>query len=86
MKATIDAEGRVVIPEEIRKQAGLEPGAEVDVRVRDRVVEIEPAYMPVKLVRRGRLLTIVPLVPVPPLTPEDVDRVRDEIERERKLW
>ena len=83
MRATIDAAGRLVIPEEIRRAAGLEPGAELEVRVRDGIVEIEPVVASVKLVRKGHLLVAVHEEDGPPLTSEDVARIRDEIERER---
>ena len=83
MRTTIDAAGRLVIPKEIRRAAGLEPGAALEVRLRDGVVEIEPARVPVKLVRKGYLLVAVPECDVPPLTSEDVARIRDEIEQER---
>jgi AbrB family looped-hinge helix DNA binding protein len=83
MKATIDAAGRVVIPKKIRDQAGLRPGTPLDVRLVDGKVEIEPEYLPVKFVREGRLLVAVPLVPVEPLTSEEVERVRQEIYEER---
>lgn len=43
MKTTIDAAGRLAIPKAIREQAGLRPGIELDVRLSDGVVEIEPA-------------------------------------------
>jgi AbrB family looped-hinge helix DNA binding protein len=83
MRITIDAAGRLVIPKEIRRAAGLDPGAALEVRLRNGVVEIEPARVPVKLVRKGYLLVAVPEGDVPPLTSEDVARIRDEIEQER---
>ena len=43
MKTTIDKAGRVVIPKKIRDAAGIEPGMELDVRLCDGRVEIEPA-------------------------------------------
>ena len=47
------------------------------------VVEIEPAAAPVKLVRKGRFLVAVAEGDGDPLTLEDVERLRGEIERER---
>ena len=56
MKTTIDAAGRLVIPKEIRKRAGLTSGCEVEVRcTQDGRIEIEPLSK-VKLVREARLL------------------------------
>ncbi|HZS92352.1 MAG TPA: AbrB/MazE/SpoVT family DNA-binding domain-containing protein, partial [Chloroflexota bacterium] len=43
MKTTMDAAGRLVIPREIRRQAGLQPGMPVEVRWHDGRIEIEPA-------------------------------------------
>ena len=90
MKATIDEAGRVVLPEELREAAGLSPGMEVEVRLSDGRIEIEPETtgetLPVKLVRRpGGLLVAVPLVDVEPLTTEDVQRTLGALREERGL-
>jgi AbrB family looped-hinge helix DNA binding protein len=42
MKTTVDAAGRLVIPKEVRRQAGIEPGMTLDVRWKDGKSEIEP--------------------------------------------
>jgi AbrB family looped-hinge helix DNA binding protein len=60
MNTTIDAAGRLVIPKEIRREAGLRPGMPVEVRWRSGRIEIEPLPLPVRLVRRGKLLVAVP--------------------------
>jgi len=84
MKTTIDKAGRVVIPKEIRRAVGLSPGTELEIRVCDGRIEIEPAALPVKLVRRpGGLLVAVPLVDVAPLTNEEVSRTLDALRDER---
>ena len=83
MKTTIDAAGRMVIPKEIRQEAGLKPGMSIEVRWRDGRIEIEPAPLPVKLVRKGRLLVAVPQQDVSPLTVETVERTRRTLRRER---
>jgi len=83
MRTTIDAAGRLVIPREIRREAGLKPGTPLDVRWRDGRIEIEPEPLPVKLVRKGRLLVAVPLQPVVPLRAEVVERTRRALQRER---
>jgi AbrB family looped-hinge helix DNA binding protein len=87
MKATIDSAGRVVIPKKIRDAAGLKAGTELEVRLRDGRIEIEPAYLPVRLVREGTLLVAVPEIPVEPLTVEEVRAVQEAIrdERERSI-
>jgi AbrB family looped-hinge helix DNA binding protein len=80
----MDSAGRLVIPGEIRREAGLKPGAPLEVRWRDGRVEIEPAPMPVKLVRQGRLLVAVPERKTGPLQAEMVERTRRILRRERR--
>lgn len=84
MKTTMDSAGRLVIPGEIRREAGLKPGAPLEVRWRDGRVEIEPAPMPVTLVRQGRLLVAVPERKTGPLQAETVERTRRTLRRERR--
>lgn len=82
MNTTIDAAGRIVIPKEVRRQAGLAPGTVVEVRFRDGRVEIEAAPIRVKLVRQGPLLVAVPEGKVPPMTVEDVEAIREAVRRD----
>jgi AbrB family looped-hinge helix DNA binding protein len=80
MKSTIDKAGRVVIPKKIREAAGIEPGMELDVRLCEGRIEIEPAAVPVTLVRRpGGMLVAVPTIPVDTLPYEVVEHVLDEL-------
>ena len=51
----------------------MKAGTEVDVRYRNGTIEIVPTYLPVRLEKRGRLTVMVPLVPVEPLTVEEVN-------------
>ena len=83
MKTTIDAVGRMVIPKEIRQEAGLKPGMPLEVRWRDGRIEIEPEPLPVKLERKGRLLVAIPQKDITPLTVETVERTRRTLRRER---
>ena len=83
MKTTIDPAGRLVIPKQIRQEAGLRPGMPLDVRWRAGRIEIEPAPLPVKLVRKGRLLVAVPEKDVAKLTADTVERTRQGLRRER---
>ncbi len=83
MITTMDASGRLVIPKDVREEAGLKPGEPLEVRCQDGRVEIEPAPLKLKLVRRGRLLVAVPESGTPPLRPEEVEAVRDQIRRGR---
>lgn len=77
MAITMDASGRLVIPRDVRREAGLEPGVPLRIRSREGVIEIEPEPLPVTLTRRGRLLVASPTAPVPPLRAAVVDRARD---------
>jgi len=83
MRTTIDEAGRLVIPRAIRRQAGLTPRTRLHIRMRDGRLEIEPEPLPVKLVRRGRLLVAVPQGGVPLLRPRTVERTRRMLRRER---
>ena len=83
MRTTIDPAGRLVIPKQIRQEAGLKPGMPLEVRCEEGRIEIEPAPLPVKLVRRKRLLVAVPDTDVGALTSEAVERTRKTLRRER---
>jgi AbrB family looped-hinge helix DNA binding protein len=79
MTITMDAAGRIVIPREIRREAGLQPDTPLDVRWRDGVIEIEPQPLSVNLERRGGLLVAKPRVKVEPLRADVVERTRRRI-------
>jgi AbrB family looped-hinge helix DNA binding protein len=81
MKSAIDSAGRVVIPKPLRVRLGLEQGRVVEIRERDGRIEIEPASMPMSLVRRAGGRVAVPDEDLPPLTDE---QVRATIERTRR--
>lgn len=83
MNTTIDSAGRLVIPKEIRREAGLKAGMVLDVRWRAGRIEIEPAPLPVKLVRKGRLLVAVPQTAAAVLTADAVERTRKALRRDR---
>lgn len=82
MKTTIDSAGRLVIPKEVRREAGLKSGMILDVRLQRGLIEIEPAPLPVKLRKHGRLLVAVPAKAVEPLRTETVERTRRQVRRE----
>jgi AbrB family looped-hinge helix DNA binding protein len=84
MRTTIDRAGRLVIPSKIRREAGIERGAPVEVRCRDGVIEIAPEPLEVRLKRKGRWLIAAPTRKIPPLTAETVERTRRAIQRERE--
>ena len=79
MTTTIDRAGRLVIPKAIREAARLEPGTEVEFRLVDGRVEIEPAPLEVQLERRGELLVAVPREAPPPLKTTEVERAITEL-------
>jgi AbrB family looped-hinge helix DNA binding protein len=86
MKGSIDAAGRLVIPKAIRQAAGLGPETPLEIRYRDGRVEIEPAPVEMRIEMRGKVAVAVPTEPVPPLTTEEVERLREELRggRERR--
>lgn len=83
MKTTIDSAGRLVIPKAVRREAGLEAGVELEVHLRDGRIEIEPAPLPVRLVKRGRFTVAVPQRRLPMLRAEVVEETRRKIRDER---
>jgi AbrB family looped-hinge helix DNA binding protein len=87
MKTTIDRAGRVVIPKELRERAGLKPGAEVEVRCNEGIVEIVPPAPQGRLVREGSLLVWEPAPGTPVLTSDDVNKAIEDMwqEREREI-
>ena len=76
MTITMDTAGRLVIPSEIRREAGLEPGVPLEVRWREGVIEIEPQPARVRLVRKGRLLVASRKTSAAVLTHQTVERTR----------
>jgi len=81
MRSTIDTAGRIVVPKALRERLGLSGGREVDIREREGRLEIEPAPVPMSLVKRRGGGVAVPARKLPPLTDEIV---RDTIERTRR--
>jgi len=83
MRTTIDAAGRFGDPSRGATRAGLRPGMELEVRWRDGRIEIEPAVLPLQLVRKGRLLVAVPAADVEPLTTQAEEATRQTLTSER---
>jgi AbrB family looped-hinge helix DNA binding protein len=79
----MDRGGRLVIPRRIRRIAQLAPGAPLEVRWRDGRIEIEPAPLAVRLLRRGRILVAVPRKQVPKLAAETVEETRARLLKDR---
>jgi len=83
MKTTIDAAGRVVVPKKIREAVQLEAGSELDVRVENGVIQLEPVAAPVKFKKRGRFLVATRPGQAATLTQEMVEATRERIRGER---
>lgn len=79
MKSTIDRAGRIVVPKAIREAAHLRPGTEVQFRVQDGHVEIEPVPTVVTLQRRGSLVVAVPESDQPVLQASEVEETTAEL-------
>src|SRR5207237_10671360 len=79
MRIAMDKTGRIVIPRAVREKAQLRPGAALEIRVSNGIVEIEPALVPRRVEKRGRWGVAVPLKKVPTLTQEQVNEVLDDI-------
>ena len=56
MLATNDAEGRVVVPKQIRERLGLRPGTQVELTEVDGVLEAAPSVTPITVVERHGLV------------------------------
>jgi AbrB family looped-hinge helix DNA binding protein len=83
MKTTIDPSGRLVIPKDIRREAGIKPGVPLDIRWQNGTIAITPAPLAVKLERKGRLLVAVPAKDTPRLSFDTVERTRKRLRKER---
>jgi len=79
MLTTMDKAGRLVIPSDIRREAALQPGAPLEIRWRDGVLEIEPQPVTVRMVRKGRLLVAKPVNKIPSLRESTVERTRRQL-------
>lgn len=83
MRATIDKAGRVVIPAEIRRRAGLKPGTLLEVVLDDVSVRLLRTGPGPRLVRQGKRLVARPSVSARDLPPVDVAAL---VEEERSRW
>lgn len=63
----IDTVGRLVIPKEIREEAGIVPGMPLSVTCRDGQIILEPRRRPVRIEKRGRIQVAVAVEPGEPL-------------------
>lgn len=72
MITTMDSAGRVVLPKAARDRAELKPGVEIEVRVVDGRIELEPAAARVTVGKQGGFWVASPVADVPVLTQETV--------------
>ncbi len=79
---SLDASGRLLVPEAIREEAGLVPGRVLEIRCRNGHVEIAPKAPEIRVVEKGGVYVAVPSGPVEPLTAETV-RATQEARRDR---
>jgi AbrB family looped-hinge helix DNA binding protein len=82
MTTTIDADGKIVIPEELLEQAGIKPGMQVTITYYNGRIEIEPAGPGMHIEMRGRVAVLVPNEPVEQSN-IDVVKLIDELREER---
>lgn len=68
IEVAIDKVGRLVIPKEIREEAGIEPGMPLQIVCRDGRIEIEPKRRPIRIEKKGRLQIAVSVEPREPLS------------------
>jgi AbrB family looped-hinge helix DNA binding protein len=83
MKTTIDSAGRVVIPKTLRDRAGLQAGMEIEVNLRDGLIEIAPPPPQGRLVREGSFLVWEPAVGVGTATTEEILKLIEDQREER---
>jgi AbrB family looped-hinge helix DNA binding protein len=83
MRTTIDGAGRLVVPKKIREAVQLTAGSELEVRLENGMIQLEPVTPQVKLKKRGQLLVATRPGQAETLTQEMVDTTRDSIRRER---
>ncbi len=84
MRVTGDDEGRLIVPPDAREAARIVPGATFDMRVRDGVIQLELESVSYRLVKKGHLTVLEPVVPLPPVTVEMVNEMLDQMRRERE--
>lgn len=81
---TMDTAGRLVLPKEIRDEAGILPGMPLNISYLDGHVEIEPAPREVVMTRKGRLTVAVPVEEGELLAEQTVRRTTSLIRKDRR--
>ncbi len=83
MLTTIDKAGRLVIPVEIRKRLGFNPGTQLEMVVEGFAIRLVRSVPGPDLVRRGERLVACPRITEGKRTEIDVAQL---IEEERNRW
>jgi len=81
MRVAIDAAGRMVVPKSLRAELGITGPAEVEVVSADGHLELSVPDTPAHVEMRDGFAVIVPEVPMPPLTVDDVRKALEEVRR-----
>lgn len=79
MTVSIDRAGRLVIPKEVREEAGIEPGMPLVVVCREGRIEIEPQRRPIRIVKKGRLQVAVSVDDGDSLSSRDVTATQERV-------
>lgn len=79
MRVSIDAAGRLVVPKPLRDALGIEPGAPLEISVRDGRLEIEPDPTPMRVVQGPNGVILEADRALPPLTADDVREVLEQV-------
>ena len=82
MTTTIDNAGRILIPKALRDQAGLSPGTEIEIQLRNGHLEIEPVAT-ITVEKRGRFFVAVAPPGTTPVEPAAVDDFLNELREGR---
>jgi AbrB family looped-hinge helix DNA binding protein len=83
MKTTIDAAGRVVIPKVLRDRAGLQAGMEIEVNLRDGLIEIAVPPPEGRLVREGGFLVWEPAEGTRTVSTEEINEAIRQLREDR---
>jgi len=83
LQTTIDSAGRLVLPKEVREEAGILPGMTLRITVQEGKVEIEPLPLEVRIVQQGPLWIAVPAEAGPALSGATVDQVLRKVREAR---
>ncbi|HYH06404.1 MAG TPA: AbrB/MazE/SpoVT family DNA-binding domain-containing protein [Thermoanaerobaculia bacterium] len=78
---TIDRVGRLVIPKEIRDEAGIEAGVPLQISCREGQIILEPRRRPIRIEKRGRIQVAVSVEPGEPLTRAAVNSAQKRARR-----